>query len=218
MRKVFSQYNLNSSANCSEKRLRGDSLARRIGCWIGAPVTIGLMPQRSSSESSADYDQSGGRGGRILVIVTLVLAVVAVALSGWTLYRLSREGTTSAPIYTGSQRSDAKQKICTAADVVRKGVSLNTNLQPPGGPQDVTGSLAVAANARVALYDGGQYLIARLDPATPPDLADAVKKFANGLMDIGAAATAGAQNSEPEQAARLKAADEANTTITNLCK
>jgi hypothetical protein len=153
-----------------------------------------------------------------LVIVTLVLAVVAVALSGWTLYRLSREGTTSAPIYTGSQRSDAKQKICAAADVVRKGVSLNTNLQPPGGPQDVTGSLAVAANARVALYDGGQYLIARLDPATPPDLADTVKKFANGLMDIGAAATAGAQNSEPEQAARLKAADEANTTITNLCK
>ena len=152
------------------------------------------------------------------MIVTLVLAIVAVALSGWTLYRLSREGTTDAPIYTGSQRADAKQKICAAADVVRKGVSLNTNLQPPGGPQDVTGSLAVAANARVSLYDGGQYLLARLDPATPPDLADAVKKFANGLMDIGANATAGAQNSEPEQAARLKAADGANTTITELCK
>jgi hypothetical protein len=34
-------------------------------------------------------------------------------------------------------------------------------------------------NARISLYDGGQYLLARLDPATPPELADAVKKFAN---------------------------------------
>jgi hypothetical protein len=102
--------------------------------------------------------------------------------------------------------------------VVRKGVSLNTNLQPPGGPEDVTGTLAVAANARVSLYDGGQYLLARLDPATPPELADAVTKFANLLMDIGAAATSGAQNSQPEQAIRLKEADTANGQITELCK
>ena len=101
---------------------------------------------------------------------------------------------------------------------MRKGVSLNTNLQPPGGPEDVTGTLAVVANARISLYDGGQYLLARLDPATPPELADAVKKFANLLMDIGAAATSGAQNSEPEQAARLKDADATNATITELCK
>jgi hypothetical protein len=97
-------------------------------------------------------------------------------------------------------------------------VSINTNLQPPGGPEDVTGSLAVAANSRIALYDGGQYLLARLDPATPPELADPVKKFGNLLMDIGAAATAGQQNSEPEQTARLKDADAANTTIIELCK
>jgi hypothetical protein len=37
-------------------------------------------------------------------------------------------------------------------------------------------------------------------------------------MDIGAAATAGQQNSEPEQTARLKDADAANTTVTELCK
>jgi hypothetical protein len=82
----------------------------------------------------------------------------------------------------------------------------------------VTGSLAVAANARVALYDGGQYLLSKLDSATPEELADAVRNFANDLMDIGAAATAGAQNSEPEQAARLKQADASNATITQLCK
>ena len=103
-------------------------------------------------------------------------------------------------------------------DFVRRGVSLNTNLEPPGGPGDVTGSMAVAANARVSLYDGGQYLLANLDPATPVDLADAVRAFANNLMDIGAAATAGAQNSDPDQAARLRDADAANATVTELCK
>ena len=76
----------------------------------------------------------------------------------------------------------------------------------------------MAANARIALYDGGQYMLARVDPATQPELADAVKKFANLLMDIGAGATAGQQNSQPEQAARLKEADAANGTITELCK
>jgi hypothetical protein len=91
-------------------------------------------------------------------------------------------------------------------------------MPPPGGPQDVTGTLAVAANARISLYDGGQYLLLRLDPATPADLSDAVKKFANLLLDIGAGATSGAQNSEPEQAARLKEADGLNGTITQLCK
>ena len=163
-------------------------------------------------------DGGGSRSGRILLAITLVVALAAAALSGYLLFRVMREGTPSSPNYSGAQRSDAKQKICTATDVVRKGVSLNTNLQPPGGPEDLTGSLAVAANARISLYDGGQYLLARLDPAAPTELADTAKKFANLLMDIGANATAGSQNSQPEQAARLKEADAANTKLTELCK
>jgi hypothetical protein len=161
------------------------------------------MPERSSNK---------------LLPITLVVALVAAVLSAFLLIRYLTGGTPDSPNYSGAQRTDAKQKICAAMDLVRKGVSLNTNLQPPGGPEDVTGSLAVAANARISLYDGGQYLITRLDPATPQDLGDAVKKFGNLLMDIGAAATAGQQNSEPEQAARLKDADATNGTITELCK
>jgi hypothetical protein len=177
------------------------------------------MPERSSNESAAEYrDSDGSRRGRILLPVTLVVAIAAAALSGWLLIRLPQEGAPDAPNYSGAQRADGKQKICSATDLVRKGVSLNTNLQPPGGTEDITGTLAVAANARLSLSDGGQYLLARLDPATPPDLADAVKKFANLLMDIGAGATAGAQNSQPEQAALLKDADATNSIISELCK
>jgi hypothetical protein len=182
-------------------------------------VTIGLMSEPSSNESTAENrDSEGSRGGRILALTTLVVAVVALVLSGWLLIRHVQEGSPNSPNYSDAQRADAKKKVCAAADVVRKGVSLNTNLPPPGGPEDVTGTLAVAANARISLYDGGQYLLLRLDPATPPDLSDAVKKFANLLLDIGAGATSGAQNSEPEQAARLKEADALNGTITQLCK
>jgi hypothetical protein len=119
------------------------------------------MPESSSSESTAEYSERDGSSlGRILLPITLVIAILAAALSGWLLYRHMQEGPQNAPNYTAAQRADAKQKICSTMDLVRKGVSLNTNLQPPGGPEDVTGTLAVAANARVSLFDGGQYLLA----------------------------------------------------------
>jgi hypothetical protein len=176
------------------------------------------MPDSTSSEPFQGRRHPDSRGtGRALSLTTLLIAVVAVALAGWTLFR-SMDSRPSEPSYSDAQRADAKVKICGAMDVVRRGVSLNTNLQPAGGPGDVTGSLAVAANARLALFNGGEYLLARLDPATPTDLSDAVRKFANNLMDIGAAATAGTQNSEPAQAARLKDADSANGTIAQFCK
>jgi hypothetical protein len=159
-------------------------------------------------------DTDSPRRAGALTYIALIVAVAALALAGWTLYRSEY----SKPSYSDTQRAEAKVKACTAMDLVRRGVSLNTNLQPAGGPEDVTGSMAVAANSRVALYDGGQYLLATLDPAAPADLAEAVRKFANNLMDIGAAATAGAQNTDPDQAARLRDAEAANATVTELCK
>lgn len=89
---------------------------------------------------------------------------------------------------------------------------------PAGGAGDVTGAQAVAANARVSLYDGGQYLLARLDPATPEDLAAKVREFAENLMDIGANATAGVTNDDPAQAQRLKNTDDVNASLEELCK
>ncbi|GLP75728.1 hypothetical protein TUM20983_28380 [Mycobacterium antarcticum] len=149
-------------------------------------------------------------------MVAVILSVVAVGLSAWAAFGPQRKSPE--PNYTSAQQGEAKTAICAAADVVRKGVSLNTNLQVPGGEGDVTGSLAVAANARVSLSSGGQYLLARLDPATPTELADGVKKFANTLLDIGAAATSGSPNTDPDQAARLRDADAENAKLGELCK
>ncbi len=141
---------------------------------------------------------------------------MAAGLAVWAL--LKKPSVSEGQVFTGTSSDDPKGSVCEAFTVVRNGVQINTNLQPPGGPEDVTGSMAVAANARLALYDGGQYLLARLQPNTPPELADAVRKFANNLMDIGARSTTGIPNSDPGQAARLKEADSANAKITELCK
>jgi hypothetical protein len=141
-----------------------------------------------------------------------VIAVAALALSGWTWWQ-----GRSAPSYSPEQQTAAREGICRAFMSVRDGVATNTHLQAPGGDGDVTGSLAAAANARGALMDGGQYLLTRLEPATPPDLADAVRRFADGLLDFGAAATAGAPNSDPDQTARQRDLDAMSGSLNQMC-
>jgi hypothetical protein len=183
--------------------INGESGAKFAGADRFA-VTITRMSEHSESSR-----------GFIISVAALVVALVAAGLAVWALMKgPSSEGQ----VFTGTATDDPKGSICESFNVIRNGVQINTNLQPPGGPEDVTGSMAVAANARLALYDGGQYLLARLQPDTPKELADAVRKFANNLMDIGARSTSGIPNSDPGQAARLKEADEANTKITELCK
>lgn len=148
-----------------------------------------------------------------LLYVALAVAVLSLGVAVFVLIRPAG----GEPEYTDSQRSEAKVAICAAFETVRAGVATNTNLEPPGGSNDITGALAVAANARVALYDGGQYLLARLAPATPADLADEIRTFGNELMDIGASATAGVPNTDPVQAGRLEAAEAAGNAISGLC-
>ncbi|BBZ16783.1 hypothetical protein [Mycolicibacterium gadium] len=150
----------------------------------------------------------------VLTVISLVVAVAALGLAAFSLYRSDPANRD----YDAAQVADAKARACASVDIVRRGVSLNTNLMPAGGAGDVTGAQAVAANARVSLYDGGQYLLARLDPATPEDLAAKVREFAENLMDIGANATAGVTNDDPAQAQRLKNADDVNASLEELCK
>jgi hypothetical protein len=162
--------------------------------------------------------------GSVVSILALVVALVAVGVAVWALVKEpsapsgSAESSKSSSVFTGNTTDDPKASVCEAFTLVRNGVQLNTNLAPAGGPSDVTGVLAVAANARISLIDGGQYLMARLQPDTPAGLADPVRKFANQLMDIGARSVAGIANADPDQASRLKDADATSAQITNLCK
>lgn len=159
----------------------------------------------------------------IVSVLALIIALIAVGLAAWVLIKESKSSQTAqseetASAFTGDAADNPEGTICEAFNLVRTGVQTNTNLQPPGGPKDVTGSMAVAANARLSLVEGGQYLLARLQPDTSQDLTDAIRTFANRLMDIGAHSIAGIPNSDPAQSARLKEADASSAEIADLCK
>ena len=155
--------------------------------------------------------------GSLVSAVAAVLAIVAMGLSGWALQRTFSGASASAPEYSDAERTAAKGNICADYETVWAGVSRNSSTEVPGGEADDAGTLAAAANERIALYDGGQYLLDRLDPAAPRELADAVRRFANLLMDVGAAVTAGALDTDPVQAARIRDAEVANTKVGQLC-
>jgi hypothetical protein len=152
------------------------------------------------------------RHGTVVGVLALIISTMALLVWGYTWWR-SYESSQ----YSVAQHDAATALACAAYDTVRTGVATNTNLAAPGGAADVTGSLAVAANARVALIGGGQYVLARIDPATPAELADPLEKFGNKLMDFGAAATAGALNTDPGQTALLRDIDALNGTLEGLC-
>ena len=141
--------------------------------------------------------------------VALVVAVVALALAIWGLF--SESSNTPETALAG----DPKTRVCTAFETVTKAVPLQTNNDLGPGP---VAQAAVAANARLALFGGGQYLLNSLDSATPEELADAVRSFATNLRDIGINALAGAKNSDPDQVIRMAQGDTTRLLIGDLCK
>ena len=93
--------------------------------------------------------------------------------------------------YSERQIADAKRNVCDAYALVRAAVSVTTNKQSSGGDA-FAAQTAIAANGRLALYGGGGYLLEQLsaEPATPSDLANAVKTLADtfrklAMVDLG---------------------------------
>lgn len=140
----------------------------------------------------------------------LAIAVIAIGLATWALMRTPGEAAE-----TPQQPDDPKAHVCIAFDTVRKAVSVQTNVDL--GPDPVAKD-AVAANARLATLGGGEYLLSRLYPATPTELADLVRSFANNLQDIGMNQLAGVPNTDPTLAPRLSEAQAASQEIADLCK
>jgi len=142
--------------------------------------------------------------------LALLVAVIAVGLAVWALVRPPSETSMG-----GQQPGDPKARVCTAFDTVTKAVRLQTHANL--GPDPVAVEV-VAAQARLALFGGGQYLLSRLGPDTPQELADEVRAFANNLEDIGMNALAGVPNSDPAQTDRFQKGEENSANIVSLCK
>ena len=146
----------------------------------------------------------------------LLIAVAAMGVGILAIVRSPGEPPPSTgPAVSAQQSDDGKTGVCVAFEMVRNAVSTQTNIDM--GPDPVARE-AVAANARLATLGGGEYLLSRLNPATPRELVDAVRSFANNLQDIGIKQLGGASNADPTVAALLNDAQGASTRIADMCK
>lgn len=144
-----------------------------------------------------------------MTLLSPFIALVAIGVASYALLLAWPQKQAAA-----APTAEAKQKVCAAFDTVSKAVQLQTHADL--GPDPIA-QTAVAGNARLALIGGGEYLLSRLDEQTPPDLAEAVRLFANNLEDIGVNALAGATNDDPQQAARLTAGEDGRNKVAELC-
>lgn len=143
--------------------------------------------------------------------VALALAVIAIAIAVWAL--MSGGSGTAAP--DSKQIADAKVRACTAYTTVRTAVALQTHADLGADPVAVQ---AVAANARLAMASGADYLQRQVGDATPAELAGAIRAFTDDLQDISMNAQAGVRNDDPAQSALLRDAEATSTRIAELCK
>lgn len=147
-------------------------------------------------------------------LMVALLVTLGVAIAGW--FRPAPANKVpAAPRYTDQQMADAKAKVCSTYEQVRKAVVANTSRN---GGDDPTATLAVAANARTALYDGGDYLSKTLaqEPATPPELAKAIQILVNSYQQL--AIDYMAEVPDSEQQSSRDAVSNAGTTVYGLCK
>lgn len=165
-------------------------------------------PRREVSRSAVQIAPQGI--SRWMAPAALVIALVAVAVAIWSAMSPSTGGAGAANL-----SGDPKTRVCAAFDVVSKAVPLQTHMSL--GPDPVA-QAAVAANSRLALFGGGQYLLNSLDGGTPASLADPVRSFATSLQEIGINALAGVQNTDPAQSTRLVEADHTRQQIVDMCK
>lgn len=187
----------------------------------GAAVTIHAVAEQTIEQSLDDQsderpssEKAQSPGSSRIAPVALVVALVAVGLAVFGLFRPSAGPADAAPAAVdASAEPGSKADVCSAFQTVRSAVSIQTHATSEGP----AGAQAVAANARLSMLGGGAYLLERTGPATPPELADAIQKFAGGLQDIAMHSLTGIGNDDPQQAERLRNADAANKSIADIC-
>jgi hypothetical protein len=177
----------------------------------------------AATDDDAEQPEGSGRSPVVIAVIAMLLAIGTLGVSAYmwrnplTLIDAPTAAPTGAPepTFTDAQREEAKAKVCDAFLVVSTGVANSSGMQAADG--DAIGAIAIATNARLALYGGGQYMLNRVDAATEPQLAEAARAFGNALMDVGAAAVANIPSDDPAHQERVKDADEENAKLQGIC-
>jgi hypothetical protein len=141
----------------------------------------------------------------------ITLIAVAAAVAAW-LRPMPEKKSPAAPTFGEQQVADAKAKVCAAYQKVRRANEANATRN---GGDDPNLQLLVAVNERQIYVASSAYLLTTLgdEPATPSDLAVAVRKLADEYQVV----TLNFLASDTSKQER-DAADQAWSTIQSLCK
>ncbi len=152
----------------------------------------------------------------MFAFLVIALAAIGIAIGAWIRpVPSTKAAAPPTPSYTDQQTADGKRTVCAAYEKVRQAVSVNTGRS---GGDDPTAIIAVAANARIALYDGGDYLSKTLNenPAAPTDLTNAVRSLVSVYQQMAIDYLANAP--DPEQQTSRDAVEKANAAVYGICK
>lgn len=152
----------------------------------------------------------------IFASLVIALAAITLAIGCWFRPPPSSQAPFK-PTYTDQQVTQAKSAVCAASSKVDHALDL-ADAEPVSS--DRTEQLAVAALSRVTFEAGSRYLLTTLakEPATPSDLATAVRNEADSLQELLVGFLNGIRNSDPAQEPAMNAANEARAKVQQLCK
>ena len=177
----------------------------------GPPPSAGSYPSVRAPPPTTAF----GQPSRWPTFAALAIALIALAVGvvGW--FRpTSHNEAPAKPTYTAQQTADAKAKVCAAFGQVDRALNV-ANALPAGSD-----ALVTSLNIRQVFDVGSRHLLATLtdQPATPDDLATAVRKQASTLEEALIDYQDGFSNSDPEMRPVVDANTAATNTIRQLCK
>ena len=159
---------------------------------------------------------ASGRPARWPTLMTLAIALAGVAIGfvGWFRPVPHHDQPPSKHTYTDQQVAEAKAKVCAAFGKLDRAGGVNNAL--PRGSDPVV----AAVNSRQIFDVFSRYLLATLaeEPATPADLATALREQARTLEEVVILDEEGFSNSDPELKSVVDANSASADTIRRLCK
>jgi hypothetical protein len=146
--------------------------------------------------------------------LAIALIALGVGVVGWFRPAPHNNQPAPKPAYTEKQTADSKAKVCAAFGQLDRAVGV-ANALPHGSD-----TLVAAINMRQVFDVGSRHLFATLaeEPATPADLATAVREEASSLAEAVIDYQNGFSNSDPEMRPLVDANTAAANTIRRLCK
>lgn len=161
----------------------------------------------------------------VLGLLFAVLSVIAVASLWIGITNRSANGsnyaqTPPSPImgdhapYTQERITAAKNETCHQLELARIGIAKNTHT-PGTVPNEPALGRANVANGRISIVIAASVLNMQIDPATPDDLADAVRAFTNAAGKYALEAIT--EKNDPETAKRLNIMNVAGQEAEKMC-